>query len=134
MRTLIVDDEELARENLQMLIEEHCPSLEIIGQAETVTEAKDKINTLNPAVVFLDIRMPSGEEGFELLKQIPEKKFLVVFVTAFKEFAVRAFKANAIHYLLKPIDIAKITIAIAKLPAIAHVPELVIKPIGQSFI
>lgn len=115
MRALLVDDEELARENLQMLLQDHCPNIEIVGMAGTIADAKQKITDLQPEVVFLDIRMPSGEEGFELLEQIPENKFLVVFVTAFKEFAVRAFKTNAVHYLLKPIDIEDLIQANEKL-------------------
>lgn len=115
MKALLVDDEDLARENLQILLSDHCPNIEVIGMAGSVAEAKEKIATLKPDVVFLDIRMPSGEEGFELLNQIPTDKFLVVFVTAFKEFAVKAFKTNAIHYLLKPIDIEDLIQANEKL-------------------
>jgi two-component system LytT family response regulator len=115
MRALLVDDEDLARENLRMMLQDYCPNIEVIGTASSVGDAKLKITQLNPDVVFLDIRMPSGEEGFELLAQIPADKFLVVFVTAFKEFAVRAFKTNAIHYLLKPIDIEDLIQANEKL-------------------
>ena len=105
IKALIVDDEELARENLKMMIESFCPSIEIIGTAEGKEDAKIKINTLKPEVIFLDICMPSGIEGLTLLDEIENKNFLVVFVTAFKEYALKAFNANAVHYLLKPIDI-----------------------------
>lgn len=105
IRALIVDDEELARENLKMMIESFCPSIEIINTAENKNDAKNKISTLKPEVVFLDICMPSGTEGLTLLDEIENKDFLVVFVTAFKEYALKAFNANAVHYLLKPIDI-----------------------------
>lgn len=105
IKALIVDDEELARENLKMMIESFCPSIEIIGTAENKGDAKTKINLLQPQVVFLDICMPSGIEGLTLLDEIDNKNFLVVFVTAFKEYALKAFNANAVHYLLKPIDI-----------------------------
>lgn len=105
IKALIVDDEELARENLKMMIESFCPSIEIIGTAENKNDAKNKISTLTPEVVFLDICMPSGIEGLTLLDEIENKDFLVVFVTAFKEYAIQAFNANAVHYLLKPIDI-----------------------------
>ncbi|MEZ7901584.1 MAG: two-component system LytT family response regulator [Urechidicola sp.] len=105
IRALIVDDEELARENLKMMIESFCPSIEIISTAENKNDAKNKISTLKPEVVFLDICMPSGTEGLTLLDEIENKDFLVVFVTAFKEYALKAFNANAVHYLLKPIDI-----------------------------
>lgn len=105
LKAIIVDDEELARKNLGMLIEEYCPSLEIIGDAGNIIDAKEKIERLSPDIVFLDIRMPSGSEGFDLLESIETRNFLVIFVTAFKDYALRAFQANAIHYVLKPIDI-----------------------------
>ena len=102
---LIIDDEAPARENLRMMLGSFCPQVSVDDTAGSVSEAYEKINELKPDVIFLDIRMPSGSEGFDLLEMFDEKKFQVIFVTAFKEYAVEAFKANAIHYLLKPIDI-----------------------------
>lgn len=115
LRSLIVDDETHARENLQLLIEDFCPELEVIGQASNIKEAKAKIEELNPEVVFLDIRMPSGSEGFDLIDQLENPQFQVVFVTAFKDYAVKAFQANAVHYILKPIDIEDLKNAATKL-------------------
>jgi len=115
LRTLIIDDEEYARKNLAMLLEEFCPDVEVIGEASGKDQAKAIIESSNPDVVFLDIRMPSGAEGFELLDEIEEKNFLVVFVTAFKDYAIQAFNANAVYYLLKPIDIDDLVIAVQKL-------------------
>lgn len=115
MKALIIDDEEFARKNLVMLLEEFCPEIEVIGEAHNKETAKEKIQTLKPDVVFLDIRMPSGSEGFELLDEIEEKDFLVVFVTAFKDYAIRAFNASAVHYILKPIDVDDLRIAVDKL-------------------
>lgn len=115
LRSLIVDDEALARKNLHMMLEEFCPEIEVVGEADGVGEAKEKIQSLDPDVVFLDIRMPSGSEGFQLLEQVQDKKFMVVFVTAFKDYAVKAFNANAVHYILKPIDIDDLTGAVEKL-------------------
>lgn len=115
LRAIIVDDEELARENLKMLIEDHCPEIEVVGLADGVNAARTLIRELKPRVVFLDIRMPSGSEGFELLEELKDEKFFVVFVTAFKDYAVRAFNANAIHYVLKPVDIGDLRIAVEKL-------------------
>jgi two-component system LytT family response regulator len=108
---LIVDDEELARENLSMLLESFCPSINVIGTATGKEDAKLKIAELKPQVVFLDICMPSGVEGLNLLDELKEKDFLVVFVTAFKEYAIKAFNANAVHYLLKPIDVDELIAA-----------------------
>lgn len=111
---LIIDDEDLARENLAMLISEFCPEIEVIGSAGNITVAKKKIEELQPKIIFLDIRMPSGSEGFDLLDSIPEKKFHVIFVTAFKDYAIKAFNANAIHYVLKPVDIEDLRSAVQK--------------------
>jgi len=117
LKALIVDDEEFARKNLTMLIEEYCPEIEVIGEASRKDQAKAIIESSNPDVVFLDIRMPSGAEGFELLDEIENKNFLVVFVTAFKDYAIRAFNASAIYYLLKPIDIEELKKAVQRLIA-----------------
>ena len=114
LKTIIVDDEELARKNLSMLLTEYCDDIDIIARAGNILDAKQKIEELNPDVVFLDIRMPSGSEGFELLETIENRNFLVVFVTAFKDYALRAFNANAIHYVLKPIDIDDLKQAVDK--------------------
>ena len=111
---LIIDDEELARENLAMLIADFCPEIEVIGQAGSIIEARKKIDDLQPKIIFLDIRMPSGSEGFDLLDSIPEKNFHVIFVTAFKDYAIKAFNANAIHYVLKPVDIEELMAAVKK--------------------
>ena len=115
LRAIVVDDEEFARKNLILLLEEFCPEIEVIGEASRKEQAKAIIESSKPDVVFLDIRMPSGSEGFELLDEIESKDFLVVFVTAFKDFAIKAFNANAAYYLLKPIDIDELLISVAKL-------------------
>lgn len=114
LRALVVDDEEFARKNLSMLLEEYCPDVEVIGEASRKEQAKAIIESSNPDVVFLDIRMPSGAEGFELLEEIENKDFLVVFVTAFKDYAIRAFNASAVYYLLKPIDIEELQLALQR--------------------
>ncbi len=114
LRALVVDDEEFARKNLSMLLEEYCPEVEVIGEASRKEQAKAIIEASSPDVVFLDIRMPSGSEGFELLEEIQNKDFLVVFVTAFKDYAIRAFNASAVYYLLKPIDIDELQLAVKR--------------------
>ena len=115
LRALIVDDEEYARKNMIMMLDEYCPEIEVVGEASGKAQAKALITSVQPDVVFLDIRMPSGAEGFELLEEVEEKNFLVVFVTAFKDYAVRAFNASAVYYLLKPIDIDDLRTAVEKL-------------------
>ena len=115
LRAIVVDDEEFARKNLRMLLEDYCPEIEVIGEASRKDQAKAIIESSDPDVVFLDIRMPSGAEGFELLEEIDKRDFLVVFVTAFKDYAIRAFNASAVYYLLKPIDIDELQKAVERL-------------------
>ncbi len=105
MKAVIVDDEVLARENLQLLLTEFCEDVTVIGSASNIDDAEILIREKNPDVVFLDIRMPSNTEGFDLLNRFESPNFLVIFITAFKDYAIKAFNANAIHYLLKPVDI-----------------------------
>lgn len=112
---IIVDDEQLARENLQMLLSDFCPEVEVIGTAENVDQARALIAQQKPEAVFLDIRMPSGEEGLELLEDVKSNNFQIVFVTAFKDYAIKAFNVNSIHYVLKPIDIDDLKEAVNKL-------------------
>ncbi len=115
MRALIIDDELHARENLRMLIEEFCQEIKVVGDASGVNDGLEKVQALKPDVVFLDIRMPSGSEGFEFIRRIESPEFQIVFVTAFKDYAIQAFNANAIHYILKPIDIDELREAVRKL-------------------
>ncbi|PKR79859.1 DNA-binding response regulator [Brumimicrobium salinarum] len=117
LRAIIVDDEELARKNLALMLERNCPEIDLIGEASDIDEAESIIKSAQPDVVFLDIRMPSGSEGFDLLERLENRNFLVVFVTAFKDYAIRAFQSNAVHYVLKPIDEDDLKIAVDKLIA-----------------
>jgi two-component system, LytTR family, response regulator len=111
-RALIVDDERHAREDLRRELAAH-PEIEIIGEAESVDEAARVIPSLNPDVVFLDIQMPK-EIGFALLDRV-EVNFKIIFVTAFDNYAIRAFEVNALDYLLKPIRPARLAETISRL-------------------
>ena len=112
MRALIVDDERLARKELMNLLEEH-PMIEVVGEAMNAEEAFQMINELNPDLLFLDIQMP-GKTGFQLLEMLDAVP-LVVFTTAYDEFALKAFEVNALDYLLKPIQADRLSETIAKL-------------------
>ena len=112
---IIIDDEHLARENLRLLLNEFCPEVEVIGTGQNVEEARTLIEEKKPEAVFLDIRMPSGEEGLDLLEDVKHNYFQIVFVTAFKDYAIKAFNVNSIHYILKPIDIEDLKDAVVKL-------------------
>lgn len=115
LKAIVVDDEDLARKNLTMLLHEYCEDIEVVADAGNIVAAKQVIEKVKPDVVFLDIRMPSGSEGFDLLDSIENRDFLVVFVTAFKDYALRAFNANAIHYILKPVDIEDLIRSVDKI-------------------
>jgi two-component system, LytTR family, response regulator len=112
MRALIVDDERLARKELIKLLEEH-PSIEVIGEATNADEANQMINELNPDLLFLDIQMP-GKTGFQLLEELDAVP-LVVFTTAYDEFALKAFEVSALDYLLKPIQAERLSETISKI-------------------
>jgi two-component SAPR family response regulator len=103
IRTILVDDEKLAIQGLQLRLEKF-PDVEIIDTCSNGREAIRKIKTEKPDLVFLDIQMP-GFDGFSVVKGVMEiEPPLFVFVTAYQEHAVRAFEANAVNYLMKPVD------------------------------
>ena len=103
IRSIIVDDEESSRENLKLLLERHCSNVEIMAEASNNDEAQKAITKFNPDLAFLDIRL--GKESiFELLERLTEIPFQIIFITAYDEYAVKAFQLNAVDYLLKPID------------------------------
>lgn len=101
MKTIIVDDERLAREELKRLLENY-GEVEVIGEYKNAIEAKEAIERDNPDLVFMDIQMP-GETGLELLEKMANPP-RTVFVTAYDEYAIKAFELNAYDYLMKPID------------------------------
>lgn len=112
LKAIIVDDERLARRELRSLLVEF-DEISVIGEAEDLSQTIDLIESLKPDVVFLDIQL-RNENGFDLLEKI-EKNFKLIFVTAFDEFAIRAFEINALDYLLKPVNPERLTTAIERL-------------------
>lgn len=113
MRAIIVDDERLARNELKRLLE-NFPSIEVVGEAANTDEASQLIEELQPDVAFLDIQMP-GKTGFEWLEEwdgfLPE----IIFTTAFDEYALKAFEVNALDYVLKPVELSRLSESIQKL-------------------
>jgi two-component system LytT family response regulator len=101
MKALIIDDERLARKELANMLQQF-PEVEILGECANAEEALESIRNLHPDLIFLDIQMP-GMNGFEMLQELDEVP-KVVFVTAFDEFAIKAFEVNALDYLLKPVE------------------------------
>jgi two-component system LytT family response regulator len=113
LNCIIVDDESKSRESLKILIEDFCEGVTVKALCQDVAESMVAINEHKPDVVFLDIQL-QRETGFDLLDQIKNFDFEVIFTTAFSEYAIKAFKFSAIDYLLKPIDIEELKLALAK--------------------
>ncbi|OFZ15624.1 MAG: DNA-binding response regulator [Bacteroidetes bacterium RIFCSPHIGHO2_02_FULL_44_7] len=111
-RTIIIDDERLAREELKSILTEYT-EIVVIDEAQNGDEGIEKIKKLKPDLIFLDVSMP-GMTGFDMLKKIEEIPH-VIFVTAYDEFAIKAFEVNALDYLLKPIDNNRLSEALEKL-------------------
>lgn len=122
IKCIILDDEMGAIKNLQILLAKYGPNLELVGYATSTREAELKIKILKPDVVFMDIEMP-GESGIEFLKRLNSYDFEVVFVTAYNEFAIQAFKLNAIDYILKPIDLHELQHCIQRLTELSSLKE-----------
>ena len=113
IRCILVDDEAGNIITLQELIKTYCPQLILEGTAENPAMAEDLILKVNPQVVFLDVEMPFGN-AFSLLDKIQPVTFEVIFVTAFNDYAIKAFKYSALDYLLKPVNIQELKAAVAK--------------------
>jgi two-component system LytT family response regulator len=112
LKTLLIDDERLAREELKLLLNQF-DEIDIIAEAKNGEEGISKIKELKPDLIFLDISMP-GINGFEMLKKLDEIP-KVIFVTAYDEYAIKAFEVNALDYILKPVDPIRLNEAIQKL-------------------
>jgi len=113
LRSIIVDDELKSRETLRMMITSFCQGINVVATCQNVKEGMEAIQTFKPDVIFLDVQM-QGETGFDLLSKLEGTKLDVIFTTAHSDYAIRALKSSAIDYLLKPIDIADLQMAVAK--------------------
>jgi two-component system LytT family response regulator len=102
LRLMIIDDEKRIRTSLKKVLELHCPDTEVVAEADAVATALETIKAAKPDVLLLDIKMPDGS-GFDLLRQLPASGCKVIFITAFDQHALQAFKFSAVDYLLKPI-------------------------------
>ncbi len=113
LKAIIIDDEEGARFTLSTLLEEYCPNISIIAQCSNVPEGVLAINKHTPDIVFLDIEMPEYN-GFELVEFFKIVDFEIIFVTAYSQYAIRAFEVSAVDYLLKPVEIEQLQAAVEK--------------------
>ncbi|WP_158795726.1 LytTR family DNA-binding domain-containing protein [Pedobacter sp. L105] len=113
LNVIIVDDEEFARSSLYFLLQENCENVRICGIAKSVDEARELLLNEDIDLIFLDIAMP-GKNGFELIPDAKAHHAQVVFTTAFDQYALKAIKASALDYLLKPIDIDELRETVEK--------------------
>lgn len=113
LKAILVDDEEGARDVLANLLLRFCPEVELLAKCENVPDAVIQIKTLQPDLVFLDIEMPNYA-GYEIVSFFDQVDFDIVFVTAYDQYAIRAFEIAAIDYLLKPIDITRLKQAVER--------------------
>ncbi|WP_225035725.1 LytR/AlgR family response regulator transcription factor [Winogradskyella sp. SM1960] len=114
MKAIIIDDEKRARHLLSKLITEHCASISSIDEAQDLVSGVDLIKSSKPDIVFLDIEMPN-QSGLDILEYFPNQiNFKIIFVTAYNQYAIEAFKRSAVDYLLKPVDTTELKAAVEK--------------------
>jgi len=113
MRAILVDDEVANLENLRILLDKHCPNIKVVASAGNINDASAQVNLHHPDLLFLDIQM-GKTTGFDLLNQLTDKSFEVVFVTAYDNYGIQAVKFAALDYLLKPVDPDELKAAVEK--------------------
>lgn len=111
--SVIVEDEAAARDVLRSYIEKYCPQIEVVGEAQNIKEAVPLLHELQPQLVFLDVEMPFGN-AFDVLEACKDLHFETIFVTAFSEYSLKALNQSAAYYLLKPISIEELIVAVNK--------------------
>ncbi len=119
IKAIIIDDEEKSRSSLLNEIKKYCKNVNVVAEAENVKSGLEKIKKFKPELVFLDVQMPDGT-GFDLLEKLSEINFNIIFVSAYDQFAIKAFKFSAIDYLLKPVDPDDLVKAVKKITEIVE--------------
>jgi two-component system, LytTR family, response regulator len=114
LKAILVDDELNSLQNLQIKIQEYCPSVKVVAQSQNPEEAIHLILQHKPDVIFLDIEMPRMS-GFKMLEQIPEADFEVIFITAYNHYAIHAIRISAFDYLVKPVSIEELQHTVERL-------------------
>ena len=113
IKSILVDDELIARNVLDNYLKKYCPVIEVIGQAQHIKEAVPMIKSLQPQLVFLDVEMPYGN-AFDILEACQDQRFETIFITAYAEYSLKALNRSAAYYILKPIDITELVAAVNK--------------------
>lgn len=113
IKSVIVEDEKAAREVLKNYLQKYCPQVEVLGEAENIKQAVPLLHEIQPQLVFLDVEMPFGN-AFDVLEACKDLHFETIFVTAFSEYSLKALNQSAAYYLLKPISIEELIVAVNK--------------------
>lgn len=124
LRTVLIDDDYISRMILREMLEKFLDNIEILGEAATVAEGVALIESTDPELVLLDISMPDGT-GFDLLDKLKSVNFKLIFITAYSEYAVKAFKYSAFDYIVKPLIVEELIKAIKRIPLIKQVDNKV---------
>ena len=122
LTAIIIDDEPKGRMALKQKLYDYCPQVELLAEAGDGAEGLQLIEKHKPEIVFLDIEMPRMD-GFEMLKQLHDKNFHIIFTTAYDQYAIKAIKYSAFDYLLKPVDIEELKSAIERVQQQQHLPQ-----------
>jgi two-component system LytT family response regulator len=135
LTAVLIDDEVNGRIALKQKLHDYCPDVTVAGEAENGKLGIELIKKQNPDLVFLDIEMPEMD-GFEMLIKLPEKKFHLVFTTAYDHYAIKAIKYAAFDYLLKPIDIDELKLTIDRLmkEPVSSLDNQKIETLGQNLL
>jgi len=113
LKTLIVDDDSINRKLIENLLIKFCPQIDIVAKCKSAEEARYQLEKNDIQLMFLDVKMPT-ENGFQLINSLSNRSFEVIFITAYKQYALEALKINALDYILKPIDYRELMIAVGK--------------------
>lgn len=129
MKAILIDDEPRSNENMRILIEDHCPGVEVIAQCTDARTSIEKVNVLKPDILFLDVEMPHAN-GFEVLNAVRSSIRQVIFTTAHDKYAIRALREHALDFLLKPVDPEELVRAIERLKYTAS-PDLLMQSLDR---
>jgi len=113
LKSVIIEDESAARETLKNYLKKYCPQVQLLGEAVNAQEAAGLLHEIQPELVFLDVEMPFGN-AFDVLEACKDLSFETIFVTAFSEYSLRALNQSAAYYLLKPVSIEELIVAVNK--------------------
>ncbi len=121
IKAILIDDEMHCLDTLSILLKEYCPDVQIVERCRSAASGLQAIKKSKPHLVFLDIEMP-GMNGFEMLEQLPEIPFAIVFTTGYDQYAIKAIRFSALDYLLKPVDHDELISAVKKVREERHLP------------